>query len=184
MKLTLKLFASLAARLPPDARSTNRVDLDVPAGTTVADVIRRYDIPAPLCGIVLIDGEWVAPGDRAGRVLLEGNVLAIWPPVAGGSTAVPGPGADRVALEMTISREEFLRLLPAVVGPIEVDGEMVRAADTGGRWRIRLVPLPDRRLGSVAVPRHRVEITVETESDEDRQAFVDRILRGFVRGGG
>ena len=41
MKVGLKLFASLAAHLPAEARSSHRLDLDVEPGTTVADLIRR-----------------------------------------------------------------------------------------------------------------------------------------------
>ena len=48
------------------------------------DVIRRQGIPEVLCAIVLIDGHWVARPDRATRTLKEGQVLAIWPPIAGG----------------------------------------------------------------------------------------------------
>jgi sulfur carrier protein ThiS len=84
MKITLKLFASLAVHLPAEARSSHRVDLDVGPGTTVLDVIRRQGIPEVLCAIVLIDGIWVTRPDRARRAMSEGQVLAIWPPVAGG----------------------------------------------------------------------------------------------------
>ena len=89
MKITLKLFASLGDRLPACARSSHSVDLEVDPGTTVLDVIRRQGIPEALCAIVLIDGAWVARPDRAKRALLEGQVLAIWPPVAGGSASAP-----------------------------------------------------------------------------------------------
>ncbi|RPJ61024.1 MAG: MoaD/ThiS family protein [Acidobacteria bacterium] len=84
MTITLKLFASLADRLPAAARAGHRLDLDVAPGTTVLDVIRRQGVPEALCAIVLIDGVWVARADRATRALGEGEVLAIWPPVAGG----------------------------------------------------------------------------------------------------
>jgi len=84
MRITLKLFASLAVHLPPDARPSHGTDLDIDPGTTVLDVIRRQGIPDALCAIVLVDGEWVGRSDRAGRTLSEGQVLAIWPPVAGG----------------------------------------------------------------------------------------------------
>ncbi len=84
MKITLKLFASLAAHLPAEARAGQRIELDVDPGTTAGDVIRGQRIPEDLCAIVLIDGVWVARPDRATRALLEGEVLAIWPPVAGG----------------------------------------------------------------------------------------------------
>jgi sulfur carrier protein ThiS len=84
MTITLKLFASLAAHLPAEARSSHKLDLVVDPGTTVLDVIRRQGIPDALCAIVLVDGHWVARPDRATRTMLEGQVLAIWPPVAGG----------------------------------------------------------------------------------------------------
>ena len=84
MTIGLKLFASLAVHLPAEARASHRIDLDVAPGTTVLDVIRRQGIPEALCAIVLVDGHWVARPDRATRAMLEGQVLAIWPPVAGG----------------------------------------------------------------------------------------------------
>ena len=84
MKIALKLFASLSTHLPAGARASHRVDLEVAPGTTVQDVIGRQGLPDPLCAIVLVDGQWVARADRAARVLTEGQVLAIWPPVAGG----------------------------------------------------------------------------------------------------
>jgi len=84
MTITLKLFASLATHLPAEARSSHALDLVVDPGTTVLDVIRRQGIPEALCTIVLIDGHWVARPDRATRALAEGQVLAIWPPIAGG----------------------------------------------------------------------------------------------------
>ncbi len=84
MRIALKLFASLTERLPPEARARHRVELDVEEGATVLDVIRRQGIPEAQCFLVLVDGAWVAPQDRATRVLSEDQALAIWPPVAGG----------------------------------------------------------------------------------------------------
>ena len=84
MKITLKLFASLAIHLPAEARSSHQVDLEVDPGTTVLDVIRRQGVPEALCAIVLIDGAWVARSDRATRAMSGGQVLAVWPPIAGG----------------------------------------------------------------------------------------------------
>lgn len=84
MKVTLKLFASLTAHLPAEARFRYRTDLDLEEGATVEAVIQRQGIPPGQCAIVLVDGVWVAQGDRAARALRDGEVLAIWPPVAGG----------------------------------------------------------------------------------------------------
>ena len=84
MKITLKLFASLSIRLPAEARSSHCLQLDLDPGTTVLDVIHLMGLQSGECAIVLVDGVWVATGDRAATVLEEGQALAIWPPVAGG----------------------------------------------------------------------------------------------------
>lgn len=54
MRVTFKLYAMLSDYLPDEARKTNSLTLDVP------------------------------PDRAAGRALAEGDVLAIWPPIAGG----------------------------------------------------------------------------------------------------
>lgn len=84
MKVVLKLYASLSVHLPAEARTSHRTELDVEPGTTVQDVIRLQRLPEALCAIALVDGVWVARSDRATRALSEGQVVAIWPPVAGG----------------------------------------------------------------------------------------------------
>jgi hypothetical protein len=85
---------------------------------------------------------------------------------------------------MGISREEFFRLLPAVVRSCEVDGDTVRWSETGRSGTIRLVRLAPRRLGSVVIPRHSVEIALEACSEEEGEAFLGRFHRAFLRGGG
>jgi sulfur-carrier protein len=177
MRITLKLFASLAAHLPPEARDRHRVDLDVPPGATVLEVIRQQRIPETLCAIVLVDGHWVGRTEREGRALREGEVLSIWPPVAGGA-----PSFSRT-LEMSIARSEFLRLLPNAVGRFDVDGQSV-SWPNGTRGTIRLIPLPGRLLGGVIVPRHSVEITLDECAEAEGEAFMARFHRAFLRGGG
>jgi hypothetical protein len=87
-------------------------------------------------------------------------------------------------LEMGVSREEFFRLLPGVVGACEVDGDTVRWSDGGRSGTIRLVRLASRRLGSVAVPCHSVEIALEACSEVEGEVFMGRFHRAFLRGGG
>jgi sulfur carrier protein ThiS len=41
-------------------------------------------LPAKLVHLVLVNGHFIAPEQRALHVLAEGDVLAIWPPIAGG----------------------------------------------------------------------------------------------------
>jgi thiamine biosynthesis protein ThiS len=84
MRITLKLYASLTPYLPPEAREGNQVALDVPQGATLADVVAPYNLPPKLVHLVLVNGTFVPPAERATRALREGDVLAIWPPVAGG----------------------------------------------------------------------------------------------------
>mgnify|MGYP001766361466 CR=1 FL=1 len=84
---------------------------------------------------------------------------------------------------MSLLREEFFRLLPAAVPVCEVDGGTVRWSEGGRPATLRLVPLEDRRLGSVVLPRHRVELAIEG-SDAEGEAFLDRFHRAFLRGGG
>ncbi len=84
MKVTFKLYASLTDYLPAAARSGNIVELDVADGTPIARLIEPFGLPHKLVHLVLVNGVYVAPADRLTRVLNDGDVLAIWPPIAGG----------------------------------------------------------------------------------------------------
>ena len=84
MKLSLKLFASLTDYLPLDSRVGNRVELEVDADTTINQIIDTYRLPVKLVHLVLVNGVYVAPDQRATRTLVDGDVLAMWPPIAGG----------------------------------------------------------------------------------------------------
>ena len=84
MNITLKLFATLTDYLPAASRYTNIVELDVEDGTTILQVIERYCLPQALVHLVLVNGKYIAPADRQTHALVEGDVLAIWPPIAGG----------------------------------------------------------------------------------------------------
>ena len=84
MRVTFKLYAMLSDYLPDAARKTNSLTLDVPSGRTVGQVIDGFNLPPKLVHLVLVNGNYIQPGDRAGRALAEGDVLAIWPPIAGG----------------------------------------------------------------------------------------------------
>lgn len=84
MRITFKLYASLTEYLPADARTGNRVPLDVSEGTTIAQVIEPFGLPQKLVHLVLVNGVYVEPAERLTRVLNEDDVLAIWPPIAGG----------------------------------------------------------------------------------------------------
>jgi len=84
MHITLKLFASLTDYLPPASKYTNIVELDVADGATITQVTEPYQLPPKQVHLVLVNGHYIAPEQRAAKVLQEGDVLAIWPPIAGG----------------------------------------------------------------------------------------------------
>ena len=90
MNIVLKLHAALTDYLPPGTRG-QALDVEVDATTTVADVVERFRLPPKLVHLVLVNGHYVPPAERASRTLAEGDHLALWPPVAGGC----GPGRDR-----------------------------------------------------------------------------------------
>ncbi len=84
MKITFKLYASLSDYLPAAARIGNRIELEVAADATIAQIIEPYGMPIKLVHLVLINGVYIPPEARATRTFIEGDVLAIWPPIAGG----------------------------------------------------------------------------------------------------
>ena len=84
MKITFKLYASLTDYLPAESRYGNRVTLELDEGTSIAQVIEPFGLPQKMVHLVLVNGVYVAPAERLSRVLNEGDVLAIWPPIAGG----------------------------------------------------------------------------------------------------
>lgn len=83
MKVTLKLYASLGAFLPPGARR-NMIELDTPEGTTVGQVLEAHQVPRENCHLILVNGNFAAPATADARQLNDGDILAVWPPVAGG----------------------------------------------------------------------------------------------------
>lgn len=83
MQVTLKLYASLAVHLPLNA-DRNAARIEAPDGATVGDVLDGWHVPREQCHLVLVNGVFQPPSVRAARRLVEGDVVAVWPPVAGG----------------------------------------------------------------------------------------------------
>ena len=84
MNISLKLFASLTDYLPVESKYTNIEALDVAEGTTIGNVIENHSLPEKWVHLVLVNGVYIYPEQRASHALVEGDVLAIWPPIAGG----------------------------------------------------------------------------------------------------
>lgn len=83
MEVKLKLYASLGAYLPPHAEK-NEAAVDVTEGTSIKDLLDRFNVPREACHLVLLNGIFQAPAVRASVKLKPGDHVAVWPPVAGG----------------------------------------------------------------------------------------------------
>jgi sulfur carrier protein ThiS len=82
-KITFKLFATLSDYLPPE-RQGNILPIEIPEGTSIIDIVHQFQLPIKLVHLVLVNGKYIKPEERDTHPLEEGDVLAIWPPVAGG----------------------------------------------------------------------------------------------------
>lgn len=80
---TLKLYAMLADYLPAAAQR-NKISIPIDGTIAITDIIAAHNLPPKLCHLVLLNGVFVAPDNRAETLLKDGDTLAIWPPVAGG----------------------------------------------------------------------------------------------------
>ena len=79
MRVTVKLHATLRKYLPPQSND-NAIVLEVPAETTVADVLARLSIPSDHAKMIVAGGEHLQPTS----VLHDGQEINLFPPLAGG----------------------------------------------------------------------------------------------------
>jgi len=83
MQINIELYASLMQYLPP-GKSRFRREIRVDQGLPLSRLIEQFHIPLKMAHIVLVNGHFINPEERSSRALIEGDVVAIWPPVAGG----------------------------------------------------------------------------------------------------
>ncbi len=79
MKLEIKLFAYFRDFLPAQSWKDSCV-LEMEEGATIGEVLGKFKIPLSMPIIILVNGVQQGSGD----VLRPGDVLSIFPPVAGG----------------------------------------------------------------------------------------------------
>ena len=73
----------LARYLPGDAVK-NEADIEVDDLTDVESVLMQMNMPLGECHLVLVNGHYLSPSERAEHLVNEGDHVAVWPPVAGG----------------------------------------------------------------------------------------------------
>ncbi|MDH3634562.1 MAG: MoaD/ThiS family protein [Gammaproteobacteria bacterium] len=83
MQISIEFYASLMKYLPP-GKSRFRREIKVDQGLKLARLIEQFHISPEEAHLVLVNGLFVCGEDRAGCELVEGDVVSIWPPVAGG----------------------------------------------------------------------------------------------------
>lgn len=83
MKVTLKLYASLGAFLPPGAKR-NAIDIELKEDATIGELLTAHQVPRETCHLILVNGTYTPPASASAHKLSEGDTVAVWPPVAGG----------------------------------------------------------------------------------------------------
>lgn len=84
--------------------------------------------------------------------------------------------------DATITRGDFLRLLPEATGgrPVAEHDGMFR----GPGWTLQLTSIPPLEIGSVRLERYRVEIAFDGLTADAEEAFMRRFTLHYQRGGG
>jgi molybdopterin synthase sulfur carrier subunit len=83
MNVSIELYASLMKYLPP-GKSRFRREIKADEGMILNRLIAQFHISPEEAHLVLVNGIFVCCEDRDSRCLSEGDVVSIWPPVAGG----------------------------------------------------------------------------------------------------
>jgi len=81
--LRVELYASLMKYLPAGS-SRHATSMTISADTSPHELIDRMGIPRNLAHLVLRNGVYVLPLERNQAIFEDGDLFALWPPVAGG----------------------------------------------------------------------------------------------------
>jgi sulfur carrier protein ThiS len=84
VRMTLKLYASLTQYLPEAYRRNHAMPMEVDAHATIDSILAPLGMPPASIKLVVLNGVFVPPSTRASTHFADGDVLALWPPIAGG----------------------------------------------------------------------------------------------------
>jgi sulfur carrier protein ThiS len=79
MKVRVKLIATYIALLPAGTQG-NTIEIEVPLGTQVSDVMSRFGVPQDDSSVIVVNGLTVA----LDIVLSDGDMITAFSAVAGG----------------------------------------------------------------------------------------------------
>ncbi len=81
--INVKLFASLR-NFMPDGAHNGEASIECPDDHSVTTILTQLNVPLEKCHLVVVNGVFIPPPERASTSLKDGDTLAVWPPVAGG----------------------------------------------------------------------------------------------------
>ena len=79
MNLEVELFYDLVKYLPPGSKN-RKCSISMEDGSTIQELVNKLGLPSEMPKIILVNG--IRP--QNGIKLHEGDVIAIFPPIAGG----------------------------------------------------------------------------------------------------
>ncbi len=79
MRVRVKLIATYRQLLPPEANG-NTIEIDVPAGSTIADILGSFGVPLDSSSVILLNGRHTPLNTS----VQEGDEIAAFSAVAGG----------------------------------------------------------------------------------------------------
>ncbi len=80
MRITVKLIATYRELLPKGTKG-NKVEIEVPEGTTIEDVMNQFEVPIDESSVIILNGLTTLP---LSTVLKEGDEVSAFSAVAGG----------------------------------------------------------------------------------------------------
>jgi len=99
------------------------------------------------------------------------------------------PEQDRTAIiqrEMTITHEDFIRLLPKALADykFEISAQSIHITMETGAVVIRLMSEDTRKIGALELPVIHITFSFENISQNETQKFFDKFDLAFQKGGG
>jgi molybdopterin converting factor small subunit len=79
MRVKLRLFATYREYIPP-GNDGNTIEVEVPTGTRVVDIMSMYNIPVGQESVILLNG--VSP--HLDENVNDGDIISAFPAMAGG----------------------------------------------------------------------------------------------------
>lgn len=103
-----------------------------------------------------------------------------------GTAARPASPAVTITRGMTITHDDFFRLLPRALKnrPFDMSEQGVLVTLNNGRLKITLAPQTDRTIGALTLPVTRIAFEFENCTDAERRQFFEGFDLVYQKGGG